>query len=199
MLRALAPFARRAQARKEPHARCDLCGAAIGEEHTHVVELAQHALLCACTACAILFRDATGRYRTVPRRVTLALDGRLAEADWARLEIPVRLAFVVRKRLPTAVYPSPAGPVEAPLSPAAADALFQLVPVELEEEVEALLLHRSLDGQTRAIAVPLDAAYDLIGAVRRSWRGFDGGDHARAAIDGWWSRHLEVAAKRGSK
>ena len=187
MLRALAPFARRANLRREDHPRCELCGATISDSHAHVVELAAHTLRCSCGACAILFRDpgaGGGRYRTVPRRVLRVLDDHI---DWTPLEIPVRLAFVVRRESWVALYPSPAGPVEMELSQAAVTALTALMPTELEPEVEALLLQRSIEGKTRGILVPLDAAYDLIGLVRRHWRGFDGGD-ARASIDTWISR-----------
>ncbi|HEX6837366.1 MAG TPA: DUF5947 family protein [Polyangia bacterium] len=199
-MRALAPFARRAHARRENHARCELCGAAVGERHAHVVEIAQHSLMCACSACAVLFRDgggSGGRYRTVPDRVVVASVAARDEAGWARLEIPVRLAFVVRRDRYIAFYPSPAGPVEAPLSDAAAAALAALVPsaATLEPEVEALLFQRSPAGETRAFVVPLDACYELVGLVRRHWRGFDGGDEARAAIDAFLARLAAVAEK----
>jgi hypothetical protein len=189
MLRALLPFTRRAGIRREEHPRCELCGATIGDSHAHVVELAAHTLRCACGACAILFRDpgaGGGRYRTVPRRVVRVIDA--DQIDWTPLEIPVRLAFVVRRERWVALYPSPAGPVEAELSSRAVDSLTALMPdTQLEAEVEALLLQRSAEGHTRGILVPLDAAYDLIGLVRRHWRGFDGGD-TRASIETWISR-----------
>jgi hypothetical protein len=154
------------------------------------VELAAHTLRCSCGACAILFRDpgaGGGRYRTVPRRVLRLIDA--PGIDWTRLEIPVRLAFVVRREHWIALYPSPAGPVESELSSAAVDSLIALLPAGsvLEPEVEALLLQRSIEGNTLGLLVPLDAAYDLIGLVRRHWRGFDGGE-ARASIDTWISR-----------
>ena len=186
--RALAPFARRAHARRETHARCELCAAPVGERHAHVVELQSRALSCACGACAVLFRDAGaggGRWRTIPDRVVVAADGMVSDADWARLEIPVRLAFLVRRDGWVALYPSPAGPVEAPLSAAAARALATALPAaeRVAPEVEALLVHRDAAGQTRALIVPLDAGYELVGLVRRHWRGLDGGDAVRAAID----------------
>ncbi|MDQ6838407.1 MAG: DUF5947 family protein, partial [Actinomycetota bacterium] len=40
--------------------------------------------------------------------------------------------------------------------------------------------------------VPIDACYDLVGRLRRLWRGFDGGSEARAALDKFFE---EVAAK----
>ena len=196
----LRPFARRAQALRPTESRCELCGALVAEKHAHVVELQQHAMRCACTACAVLFRDAGaggGRYRTVPERIVelgpLALDA----SDWAQLEIPVQLAFVIRRDQGfVAMYPSPAGPVEAPLSAAASTALITRVPraSRLEPEIEALLFHRPRDGSSVALLVPIDACYELVGLVRQSWRGFDGGD-AREQIDRFVTR-LRSLAKR---
>jgi hypothetical protein len=202
-LRALQPFLRRAQARAAG-ARCELCGAPLGERHAHVVELVAHAMLCACVACAVLFREASAggrRYRTVPDRVVAVGAAAADEASWARLEIPVRLAFLMRDGASgewNAFYPSPAGPVEAPLADAATQALAALVPraVEIEADVEALLIHRPLGGAARCLVVPIDACYELTGLVRASWRGFDGGDHARAAIDAFVAR-LEAVAQGG--
>ncbi len=186
-LRSLAPFV--GGSAPAAHPRCELCGAAVGERHPHVVELARRALRCACGACAVLFRDPRaggGRYRTVPERVRAlpAPDG----AAWARLEIPVGLAFLIRRGDGwTAAFPSPGGPVEAPLSDGAAAALAAAVPrsAEVEPEVEALLLHRPRGGAPECFLVPIDAGYRLVGRVRRRWRGFDGGDEARRAIDGF--------------
>ena len=81
----------------------------------------------------------------------------------------MRLAFLVRRDGWVAHYPSPAGPVEAPLSPAGARALAELIPASagVEPEVEALLLQRAVAGDTRALVVPLDACYELVGIVRQ--------------------------------
>jgi len=194
------PFARRAPQRREDHARCELCGAPVAERHAHVIALERHELQCACTACAVLFRDAhagNGRYRTVPARVIAARNFLPGDADWARVEIPVQLAFVVRREGWIAFYPSPAGTVEAPLSEAAAEALSSLVPLsaKVEPGVEALLIHRPRGGaNARCYLVPIDACYELVALVRRHWRGFDGGDEARAAIETFIAR-LDRAAE----
>ncbi len=198
---ALMPFARRAQRRRRAHDRCELCGEAVAERHAHVVELATRALRCACTACAILFRDAHaggGRFRTVPDRVVALAVATLSAADWARLELPVQLAFVVRDDGWTAYYPSPAGSVAAPLSERAAQALVELIPraTDITPHVEAILLHRPRGGGARAFVVPVAAGYELVGIARATWRGFDGGDDARAAIDNFIAR-LDAAAQRG--
>ena len=40
----------------------------------------------------------------------------------------------------------------------------------------------------------LNIAYQLVGEVRKSWRGFDGGDEARSAIAAFIAR-LDAAAE----
>jgi hypothetical protein len=36
--------------------------------------------------------------------------------------------------------------------------------------------------------VPIDACYELVGLLRRTWRGFDGGQEARQAMDEFFTR-----------
>src|SRR6185503_20065452 len=119
-LRALERFARGPAPRRSEAERCEVCGAPIGDRHRHLVELGPGALLCACSACAILFVDsgAGARFRTIPDEVTIDPGFELDDAEWSALGIPVRLAFVTvgeTDGLPLARYPSPAGPVEAPV------------------------------------------------------------------------------------
>jgi hypothetical protein len=35
--------------------------------------------------------------------------------------------------------------------------------------------------------VPIDRCYELVGALRTVWRGFDGGQEARALLDGFFA------------
>lgn len=213
--RALAPFARAVPAGRPAPARCELCAAPIGEPHAHVVELGKRALACACTACAVLFRDrgaGGGRFRTVPDRVLADAQFAPGDAEWAAMGIPVRLAFVVRgdggdhvrgdggdhgdgvlsgaRVRWTAYFPSPGGAVEAELPAAAADALMRTAPLaaRVEPDVEALLLHRPRAGAAECWLVPLDLCHELAGLVRQRWRGFSGGDEAEQAIDDFFAR-----------
>src|SRR5947209_1765433 len=89
-LTALRRFARPRTAEE----RCELCDAALGVDHAHLVELATRRLVCACQACGILFNSqAAARYRAVPRRVELLTDFRLTDAQWEGLHLPINLAF----------------------------------------------------------------------------------------------------------
>ena len=36
--------------------------------------------------------------------------------------------------------------------------------------------------------MPIDACYELVGHVRMNWKGFDGGQEAWEAIDGFFDR-----------
>lgn len=209
-LRALAPFARAARSRSLP-ARCELCGAVIGEEHAHVLAVEHMALACSCGACAVLFRDVGaggGRYRTVPDRVLVDEGAPVDDATWSALGIPVRLAFVVRRAGTwTALYPSPGGPVEAELSDEAQRVLTDTLPLaaQVEPEVEALLMHRPRGGAADCMVVPIDACFALCASVRRSWRGFSGGDEVEGAITDFLGRlrargeHLARPRARGDK
>jgi hypothetical protein len=198
--RALVPFARREQRTRGGHTACELCGAPVADGHEHVFEVAHRAIRCACTACAVLFRDpgaGGGRFRTIPDRVLELSPFSPSPGDWARLEVPVQLAFLVRGDGFTAFYPSPAGAVEAPLSERAAEALAELVPLSagVERDIEALLLHRPRSGAARCFLVPVVACYELVDVVRRRWRGFDGGDEGRAAVEEFVAR-LGTVARR---
>ena len=189
----------RVRSRERDGDRCALCAAKLGEPHPHVVELAQRTLACACHACALLFADegvSGARYRTVPDRVLVDPAFALTDGEWAALQIPVGLAFLVR-RTPeptwTACYPSPAGALESSLS---AEALAPLVARSrllsiVEPDVEALLFRRGVgrlrDGGEACVLAPLSACYELVGLVRRHWKGFDGGNLAWQAIDAFFA------------
>ncbi|MFJ3203211.1 DUF5947 family protein [Streptomyces sp. NPDC086989] len=181
---------------------CELCGVGVPEDgHRHLVELDQRALVCACTACALLFDRpgaTTGRYRAVPDRYLVDPEHRLDDGAWEQLQIPVGVAFFFRNaaldRL-VALYPSPAGATESELDPATwqdvlgGGALAAL----LEPDVEALLLRRT-EGRTECYLVPIDICYELVGRMRLLWQGFDGGAEARAALNAFFAQ-VERRAK----
>ncbi len=174
--------------------RCELCATPIGEDHQHLVNLEGRRLLCSCRPCYLLFVDrgaGAGRYRAVPDRY-LALPGfALSQADWDGLQIPVSAAFFfvnsVMDRV-AAFYPSPAGATESLLPLDAWDQITAANPIvaTLEPDVEALLV-RWVDGAAVCFVVPIDACYELVGLLRTRWRGFDGGQDAHAAIDGFFA------------
>lgn len=175
--------------------RCDMCAEPIGPEHGHVVDLGSRALLCACRPCYLLFIDehAELHYRAVPDRY-LDFGGQvLDDRAWDELQIPVGLAFLFRNSLQdrvVAFYPGPAGATESELPLDAWTRILDRRPElgALRPDVEALLVHRTADGSGGCWLVPIDACYELVGRLRTRWRGFDGGQEAREAIDEFFAR-----------
>ncbi|MFE3828249.1 DUF5947 family protein [Streptomyces sp. NPDC059092] len=179
--------------------RCDMCAAPVGEEHQHVVNLESRGLMCSCRACYLLFTEdgARLRYRAVPDRY-LSFDGLPLDArTWDELRIPVGLAFLFRNSAQdrtVAFYPGPAGATESELPLEGWDTLVAAVPelAVVRPDVEALLVRRTGPGghedEASCHLVPIDACYELVGRLRTLWRGFDGGQEAHAAMDGFFER-----------
>jgi hypothetical protein len=175
-----------------PQHRCELCGEALGAEHRHLVDPGPRSIVCACTACALLFTRPGARYQTVPDRVLRDPGSPLTDAEWAELRIPVAIAFFfVNSALGQVVasYPSPAGVTECELDLAAWDRLARTHPLlrAVTPDVEAILVVRAQsrisDGDGDEIyLIPVDACYSLAGALRLNWHGFDGGAEVRTIM-----------------
>jgi Family of unknown function (DUF5947) len=183
-----------------PGERCELCAELIPDEHGHVVDLESRALMCACRPCYLVFapEGAGGnRFRAVPDRFVSFPDFTLSGAQWDGLQIPVGVAFFFMNSSlnhVAAFYPSPAGATESLLS---LDSWGEIVAVNpglatLLPDVEAFLV-RSADrqsgtAQAECYLVPIDVCYELVGELRRLWKGFDGGTEAHAALDAFFDR-----------
>ena len=163
--------------------RCALCDAELAADHPHLVELSSRRLVCACTACAVLFSGrADARYRRVPQLVRFLPEFRLGDVAWQGLQLPIDLAFFVSStpaRRVVALYPSPAGATESPVASEAWEALAEENPVlrDFEPDVEALLVNR-LGGAREYYRVGIDECYRLVGLIRTRWRGLSGGREA---------------------
>lgn len=174
-------FARKPEAAE----RCELCSAALGSEHSHLVELSARRLLCACDACALLFDNRANRkFKRVPRRVQLLQSFKITDAQWDDLLIPINMAFFFSSDIEnkvSAFYPSPAGAVESLLSMEAWSEIVRENPVlsSMESEVEALLVNRVgyAHGSSAAeyFIAPMDECYRLVGLIRSHWKGLSGG------------------------
>ncbi len=185
--------------------RCGLCSEPIPEEHSHVVEVEKRSLLCACRACYLLFTQpgaARGKYRSVPDRYRRLSGVALTGAQWDRLQIPVGMAFLFHNSVlnrTLALYPSPAGAAESALPLETWDEIVQANPPlrTLAPDVEALLVRRTREHSEYYI-VPIDACYELVGLIRRHWKGFDGGEAARQAIETFFTGLRERSECAGS-
>jgi hypothetical protein len=106
------------------------------------------------------------------------------------LEIPVGLAFFFDNSVlerTVAFYPGPAGAAESELPLGAWDDVLTANPQLrlVAPDVEALLV-RAPDRDRAGYdchLVPVDACYELVGRLRKVWRGFDGGREAREQIE----------------
>jgi hypothetical protein len=170
-----------------PYERCEMCGAPIADEHTHVVNVGTRSLMCACRPCYLLFAhdDATLAYRAVPDRYLSFAD--LPAPVWDELELPVGTAFLfVNSALSRVVafYPGPAGATESELSLESWERVMAAAPglSTLQPDVEALLVH-TRSQQVEAFLVPIDVCYELVGHLRTLWRGFDGGQDVRRRLE----------------
>jgi hypothetical protein len=174
-----------------PGERCEFCTELVYEAHPHVVNTETRSLMCACRGCFLLFASdgaAGGKYRAVPEDVIVDPGFSLTDAQWESLQIPVAMAFFFHQTdlgRAVAFYPSPAGPTESllPLGTwdeltAASAAVRDMLP-----DVQALLIYRPRNGIQRCYIVPIDACYELVGLIRRYWKGFDGGEEAWQAIN----------------
>jgi hypothetical protein len=167
--------------------RCEVCAEVIGDQHGHLVDLDSRALRCACRGCYLLFAaEGSGgnRFRAVPERYVSFPGLDLSASRWDALQIPVSVAFFfVNSALQrvAAFYPSPAGATESLLPLATWSELVEANPVlaTLRPDVEAFLVRseRGADAP-ECFLVPIDACYELVGRLRTSWRGFDGGSEA---------------------
>jgi hypothetical protein len=172
-----------------PGERCDFCSTQIEPEHSHLVELAARRILCVCRPCHIVFEPkgaALGKYRPVPSRYRAIADFALDDGQWDALQVPAGLAFFFYNSLEDKMicfYPSPAGATESLLPLDTWDDLAARYPdfATLEPDVEAIVVERT-GGRSRAFIVPIDAAYELVGLIRTSWKGFDGGAEAHRRI-----------------
>jgi hypothetical protein len=188
----------RSVAKPRPGECCEMCGEPIPDEHGHVVDLQRRSLQCACRGCYLLFTSegaGGGHFRAVPDRYLAFADFRLSAAQWDALQIPVSIAFFFLNSTierVAAFYPSPAGATESMLAldvweeiVAANPDLASLVP-----DVEALLVRSdsSRGGDVECFIVPIDTCYELVGELRRLWKGFDGGSEAHRALEAFFDR-----------
>lgn len=191
----VALLAQMLQKRPPPGERCDYCATPLSPEHSHLIELAERRILCACRPCYIVFEPegaAQGKYRAIPTRYREIAQFGIADTQWDALQIPIGLAFFFFNSLEqrmVAFYPSPAGATESLLSLDTWDEIIAQYPdlAPIRADVEAVLIQRTRE-ESRAFIVPIDAAYELVGLIRTSWKGFDGGAEAHQKIAAYFEK-----------
>ena len=183
--------------------RCDLCGAPLGAEHRHLLDLESRGVRCSCRPCSVLFDHRAaggGHYKLIPDR-RYRLEGfDLDDVTWEELRIPVDMAFFIRSSRDDRVrafYPSPLGQTESLLGLEAWEDLERANPVlgELQADVEALLVNRAR-GARRTLIVPIDDCYRLVAVVRTTWKGLTGGREVWEEIAAFFDRLEEQGRPR---
>lgn len=180
---------------------CDMCTEQISDQHRHVVDLNARSLMCTCTGCYLLFTSegsGGGHYRSVPDRYLAFPSFSFSADQWESLQIPVSIAFFfVNSSLGrlAAFYPGPAGATESELSIETWSAIAEKDPAlgSIQPDVEAFLVRAGRDGGIECFLVPIDCCYELVGRLRRLWRGFDGGSEAHQAIEAFFDRIRAMA------
>ncbi len=162
--------------------RCELCGAAIGPDHAHLLEVGAKRLHCACEACGFALAGGE-RFLLVRPMTETIVDFSLSDWDWEAMQLPIDLAFFFRSTTDgkvVALYPGPAGAMASAMSEDAWTRLVAANPMleTLAPDVEALLINRT-KGARRYYRVSIDRCYALVGVIRTSWKGISGG------VEGW--------------
>ncbi len=165
--------------RPEAVEHCELCHERLGVVHEHLLDPQARKLVCACTACALLFSStAAAKFKRVPRRVLFLAGFAITDAEWDALAVPIGMAFFFRNSAAgkiSAIYPGPAGPVESLLSLDCWDEISARCAAirAMEPDVEAVLVNRPAG---EYYVAPMDECYRLVGLIRAHWRGLSGGN-----------------------
>ena len=135
----------------------------------------------------------------------------LSPGQWDSLQIPVSVAFFfVNSTLDrvAAFYPSPAGATESLLSLDTWDEVVAANPELAGAAARRRGVPRanrpgpgrpSRQGRRSASWCPIDACYELVGELRRLWRGFDGGQEAHDALESFFERIRTRARPVGAR
>ncbi|MGC1869525.1 MAG: DUF5947 family protein [Acidobacteriaceae bacterium] len=195
----LRQFARR----RSTAERCELCSAELAERHSHLLELANRQILCACEACALLFCDrADAHYLRIPRRILSLVDFQMTEMQWESLMIPINLAFFYLDSTAgkmKAMYPSPAGATESALSLESWEEIrSQNLPLQtMQPDVEAFLVNR-VGSAPEYFLVPIDECFRLVGLIRMHWKGLSGGTEVWQQIEQFFAGLRSRSTKSSS-
>lgn len=164
-----------------------------------MLHLGDRRILCACATCWAQ-RSGDPELRPTGSRVVWLEDFELPDEVWARLEVPIGLAFFMRSSSVggmVAMYPSPAGATESELKLEAWEDLRALNPEldSLEPDAEALVVNRMSEQHAYVIA-PIDECYGLVGAIKVTWEGISGGDAIERAVPTFFERLRQRSGER---
>lgn len=170
---------------------CDFCSKPIDPLHTHLIERVTRKFFCACPQCTLLLGEGE-RFAIVNPRIHPLHNFELNDAEWQGYYIPIDLAFIFRStpaQRQLAIYPGPAGAIEAYFADDAWARLIEANPVltDLHPDVEALLVNR-MNGAREYYLVSIDRCYALIGVMRKHWRGLSGGAEVWESVQDYFQK-----------
>ncbi|HKJ89394.1 MAG TPA: DUF5947 family protein [Gammaproteobacteria bacterium] len=182
---------------------CELCGAPMARAHPHLLDTREDEVVCACPACA---EHAGNRprshYRPLPSQAEVLSRLEVTGADWAALEVPIGLAFFLRREAGApvvALYPGPTGLTESHPDPESWAGIETRNPGlrDMAPGTEAAVISM-LDDRPRAFRLPADRCYALAGEIRSRWDGLGGGAGTWARVRGFLDQlDREVERCRG--
>ena len=181
------------KAKLPPPEICDFCSVALSPHHRHLLEVSNRKIVCSCDACALRFENiANSRFKLIPRESRTLSNFHISDSEWDDLALPIGLVFIFQNGStgrPMAIYPSPAGATESLLSLESWQNITAKNPCleELKPDVEALLINRVGNARDYFI-VPIDACFELVGLIRKNWRGLSGGEKVWAEIKTFFTR-----------
>jgi hypothetical protein len=173
-----------------PAERCELCRARLAAQHSHLLETRAGQVRCACRACLDRYGKAEEGFLPVNSCKEKLADFALSDAQWGAFQIPIDLAFLVRKADGlVALYPGPAGIIQSETNKEAWTDLMDANPVlrDLAPEVEALAINR-VHGRRDAWRLSIDHCFSLAGTLRKEWHGLSGGPKVWEAIEHYFDQ-----------
>ena len=183
---------------------CELCSAALGAEHGHLLDAASQKMLCCCEACAILLDGQVGRrYRRVASRVEFLEGVQVTDGEWCALGLPVELAFIYWSTPEgkwVAYYPGPLGAVASSLELGAWTAHLRENAAlgELQPDIEAFLVRKTSGGR-EFFRVPMTECHKLVGLLRLHWQGMTGGSQVWEEVGRFFEELKCGAGSQGSQ
>ena len=176
----------------EPDTTCELCPVGIGEQHRHLIHLAERRIVCVCATCWAL-RSGDGDYRRSATGSRGSNGFVLTDEQWRRSRSRSGSAFFMISSVSgsvIALYPSPRGDGVRARPARWAKVCAANPGFELEPDAEALIVNR-LGGPPQCLIAPIDAAYGLVGVVKASWEGISAG-----AVERRWRSTSTSSHKR---
>ena len=176
---------------------CDMCAEVIGEDHPHVVDIESRQLMCTCRGCMLLFTAETAhlRYRAVPDRYLSFPDFDAVRGRLGRARHPGRSGVLLLQfgsRAPGRLLSGSGGRDRVGARPGRL--VRRAWPPTRSSTCSPMTSRRCSSADPTMIIkpqcflVPIDACYEFAGRLRQVWRGFDGGQDARAEIAGFFAR-----------